>query len=745
MQSSSTTVSSESPRSTQQARARGLTIPRIEPVTIALIVMVLIGLALRIWFINLSPLDPRFSASDDGDYYQRALRLATTGEYLDNSWLIRPPGHIFFFAAVMKLSLWMGDLALTTQLIRVVHVGLSLLLIPLGYDLARRLFHRPAGLIFAGILTIWWPLVELPSLIQSEPLFFFTLTMHCWMLVRWRDAYHAGARRAWFWLVGAGLLLGYCALTRSPALYSVVFSLLFLAVEIWRGKGGPLRLWAGRLAVTALALLIPFASLIIPWTVRNYLTYGQMIMIDTTGPINLWLSLQDERIDGGKSVLAGMAQGERQPFASAEIREILRDDPLRLVRNAWPHFTHIWKAQFVEDFFVKVSFFSRPVREMALLGLVGDLIWMTFCAASLFAVTSRPHEGGFRLIALGWAAYSCLTVMLIHVEPRYLLPLWLFMALYGAAALGTLALWLARLRRDAPAARTEARAYLRTPWFGAGALLCLSFLVLVVTYRDYPQIISRGLERERHRAVAVRAQADGDYGAAIAAYEQMMATDPNFVDGRLELARLYLALGDYEQGWNVLSDRHTHRGDVVRAALARARGDLELAAELFTDAEVRAGEDVQQLGLAWLEPAPLTSLRVGNGLDIGYLEGFSFGETLPSTDTGPPQTYRWLEAEGRLILPLPEPLQEGDVVHLRMAGGIEGVTPLRVQLGSTEVTIPVEAGAWRVYRLAVPAELHGAHELEIRLSAPTFIPLQVNPTSYDARRLSVKVSDAGLE
>ena len=42
----------------------------------------------------------------------------------------------------------------------------------------------------------------------------------------------------------------------------------------------------------------------------------------------------------------------------------------------------------------------------------------------------------FRLFFLAWIGYSLLTVLIFHVEPRYLLPLWMMIALYGAGMLG---------------------------------------------------------------------------------------------------------------------------------------------------------------------------------------------------------------------------------------------------------------------------------------------------------------------
>lgn len=723
-------------------------LPRVSGVALYLGALVLLGLILRLWFIAVNDIDPRYSAADDGDYYQRALRLAATGEYIDNSWLIRPPGHVFMFAGMLRLAIALGDSTLGIDMIRGLHVLLSLLLIPVGYDMARRLFGRPAGLIFAGLLAIWFPLVELPALILSEPLFFFMLVLHCWLLVRWRDAKAEPGWRPYALLAASGVALAIGALARSPALYASVFVAGFLAVECWQGRA--IGAWLRRLIPAGLAFILPFILVIAPWTARNYVTYGKIILIDTLGPVNLWMAQSDAVHEGrgegeAKAILAGIPQEDRQDFVSADLRRIISEDPWRLTRAFWPHFIHIWKAQFVEDFFVKVSFFTRPLREIWPVGVLGDLLWLVFTPASLFTLAGRQREGGMRLMALGWIAYSCLTVMLIHVEPRYLLPIWMFMGLYGAAALGRLWEWLQLRRADRPAASAQARAYLRSPWGLGGVGLCVALLALIFSYRDYPRIIAEGVRREIHRNAAAAAHQAGDYPAAIAGYERMLEAAPNFVDGRTELARVYLELGRYDEAWAVLAERPTHRADVIRGALARAQGDDELAAVYFTDAEVRAGEDVQRLSLEWLRPAPIAALTLGDGVDFGYLEGFSFGERLPPGPDGTALSYRWLQGHGRVVLPLPEPLHEGSVVRLRLAGGLPGETPLRLTIGGQATTIVVRGGEWRIYQVVVPASLVGQRELELRLDAPTFIPVQMNPASGDARLLSVMVSQVAVE
>jgi hypothetical protein len=122
-----------------------------------LVLLVLAGVALRLWFIGVSPLDPRFSTADDGDYFRRALRFAATGQYIDDSWLIRPPLHVFFFAFWLRIALLFGSPTLGVRLIEFAQVGVGALSIVLAFACAQRLFSsRRAGLCFAAFLALWY-------------------------------------------------------------------------------------------------------------------------------------------------------------------------------------------------------------------------------------------------------------------------------------------------------------------------------------------------------------------------------------------------------------------------------------------------------------------------------------------------------------------------------------------------------------------------------------------------------------
>jgi uncharacterized membrane protein YobD (UPF0266 family) len=704
-------------------------------VQVALWGLVGLGLLLRFWFLSLNVIDPRYSASDDGDYYQRALRFAVTGVYSDDSWLIRPPGHIFFFAGLMQLAIAFGDPGLAMPLIRGAQIVLSLLSILAGYSIAKGLFNRRAGLLFAAILALWLPFVELPALVLSEPLFFYCLIFQLWALVRWRDSRRLSD------LVVAGVFLGIAALARSPALYSAALVVGFIVLEVIRrpttadqpqSSGASPMVVGRRWSVVAclIAFLLPLLLIVGPWTLRNYLVYNQLVLVDTLGPTNLLLSLADDSV-AAKQAINALPQEERQAYISAEISRFVSEEPWRLTRNVVPHFLHIWKAQFIEDFFVKVSFYTRPVREVWPLGVASDLLWFGFTLAACFGLTSRPHEGAFRLLALGWVVYAIVTVLLLHVEPRYLLPLYLFCGLYGAG-------WLANDQRRRTKDERPAFVFRPSAFVIAGGLLALGFGAIFFSYRDYPAIIGRGLERERYHAAGVEALRRGDKDAAVVQFSQMVASHPEFIDGRSELANTLLSAGRAAEAWAAIGERRTHRSDVVRGAIARSLGNPE-AADYFRAAEANAGEDMQQLTLSWLQPPATHTLQLGNGLDLGYLQGFSQGEQLSLPD-GSALTYRWLAGSGVIRLPLTEPLAPGATITLRLTSGQPKAVPLTIGIAGEAVTLEVTAGQWRQYRIQIPERAIGQRQIELHLSAPPFIPLQNDPASTDARLLSIMVN-----
>lgn len=704
-----------------------------------LLLLVAACVALRLWLISFTPLDPRFSNADDGDYYQRAMRLAVTGQYVDDAWLIRPPLHVFFFALWLRLALVIGQPQLGVLLVQLAQTAVAALTVLVGHATAKRLFaSERAGLLFAAFLALWFPFVEAASVLFSELLYLFLFLLHVWLLLR----YDAGGRLRHLGL--SGVVLGAAALTRSPALYSLAFVVGWLAVRAWtRGDRqpitddrsppaarGPWSVVIGQSAVVVACCL----TVVGPWTLRNYLAYERLIPVDTLGQINLWLDLDrvSDRV-ANIETLRGMPQADRHLYALARAREILAEDPWRPFRPMWDTFRHIWKAQYIEDFYVKQSFFTRPLRETAALGLAGDALWLAAVLAGLWGLAGPVREGWHnRLFFAAWVGYSLATVLIFHVEPRYLLPLWTLFALYGAGALGNAQCTVQNEARSAVTRR-------RFAFFILPFALVLAFLWLLLTYRDYGAIIAAGTARERGMVAGERAYLAGDYAGAEGEFRAALAAQPHFVDAQVSLALALAAQGRHDEAAAALERNSSRRAELVYGAVARDTGDGATARAILSRIEAIAGEDVQRWALVWLRPPPARAVPLGDGLDIGYIEGFSAGERDATS------AFRWLAGRGRVMLPLPAPLEAGSVVELRLTGGRPGDTPLEVRVGDgPPQMLPVAGGEWRVYRVPVPAELVGQRRVEVHMRAPTFVPARETPGSSDARALSLMVSSVSV-
>jgi tetratricopeptide (TPR) repeat protein len=654
-----------------------------------------------------------------------------------------------------------GQPTLGVPFIQLAQTALAALTIVLGYGIGRRLFpsqrsatgRNLAGLLFALFLATWYSFVEQPSVLFSELIYMFLFFLHVWLLLCFDTS---GRRRD---LALSGITLGAATLTRSPALYSLAFVVLWLVV---RGVTNDERRTTKRLPARVLSFLRPSSlvirqcllvvacclAIVLPWTARNYIVYQRFIPVDTLGQINLWLDLDSvDKRDDHINQLRQLPQADRAAFALAHARAILAADPLKPFRPMWDTFRHIWKLQFVEDFFVKNGFNTRPLRESAPLGLAGDLIWLIFTLCGLIGLARPAREGLHnRLFILAWLAYSLVTVLIFHVEPRYLLPIWTLVGLYGAWVLagswelGVGSWGLSSVTRAVHRPSSVVRRQSSVVLVGVQAALAAAFVILLLSYRNYPAVIASGWARERGMRAGEQAYAANDYTTAEQDFRAALGAQPDFVDARVDLALALAAQGRREEAAGLLRRGDSRRSDLLIGVLAGEMGDTDKAQATIARSEATAGEDIQAWALEWLRPPPRAERALDGATDIGYISGFS------SAEGDEARRFRWLKDTGRIVLPLPEPLRPAQAVVLRITGGQPGVTALDVWLGDRWVgRVPVESGAWRDYRLPIPAEMTGQRQAAIRLHAPTFVPAQRDPASDEMRVLSLMISAVRVE
>ncbi len=209
--------------------------------------------------------DTRFIIGDDDDYYNIAISLITSGTFGING---SPTAYRMPFFPLF-LAFWhllLGPQPYAPLLVMLVFGSL----IPLGsYILGRYLADRSVGMIAGLLLTFDKDLIFYSRLYMTETM--FCLLILASMLATWR----LRVTLAWGWAVVVGLTLGCACLTRANFLPFVAVLLLWL---LWLRRDR-LRL-ALRNAAT-IGLIV--GAIWVPWVVRNYLVFHQLIPFTTQG------------------------------------------------------------------------------------------------------------------------------------------------------------------------------------------------------------------------------------------------------------------------------------------------------------------------------------------------------------------------------------------------------------------------------------------------------------------------------
>lgn len=193
---------------------------------------------------------------DGPDYLDTAQVLCTQHEYPERGNLpfFRAPGFPFFIAGVTLCSPgWTRAIKYGLAVCDAISV---LLIFLIAQSLGTNAW---IAALFASLHPFF---VMAVTDIRSEPLFMMFLTAAIWLLLRSRPAL-------------TGLALGLAALTRPTALLCIPLFALF---------------FRRRFTVVLFAALLTLA----PWTIRNYLRFGELLVVNDATGFNLWRGTNPE-------------------------------------------------------------------------------------------------------------------------------------------------------------------------------------------------------------------------------------------------------------------------------------------------------------------------------------------------------------------------------------------------------------------------------------------------------------------
>lgn len=228
-----------------------------------------LALALRLLAIWISGPDA-VAFRDGADYIAHASAVCSGGPYPDrgNSPIFRPPGFPVFIAAAT---------ACHPDAVIAIKIGLAILdaatVVLIGL-LAGLLWKDRRVVVLASAWAAFHPVFLLQvSDVRSEGLFTFLLTLALLLALD----HHERRGRFDLW---TGIVSGVAALTRPSALAVIPF---LAAVRMTGGGAARRRRWRA-----AILVMLGAATPIAPWTARNLVRYGEVIVVNDAFGFNFW-------------------------------------------------------------------------------------------------------------------------------------------------------------------------------------------------------------------------------------------------------------------------------------------------------------------------------------------------------------------------------------------------------------------------------------------------------------------------
>jgi 4-amino-4-deoxy-L-arabinose transferase-like glycosyltransferase len=232
-----------------------------------LVACIVFGAILRLlWYLVF----PAPQTNDGAAYLQLAVRLVHGETYFLagqlGGYAFWPPGMPFLLVPGVALVGPANWLPLAINLV------LFCIAVLASYGLGLRLVGRVATRFAVLLLAVWPGFVFASGLVEKELILVALLPLALYLYLRGTESAqplrHNGARLL------AGALVGFCALTQPS---TALLPLLFMIHDLWIGAG-----WR-RAGGGLILLLAGVALIVLPWTARNAMVFGELVPIATNG------------------------------------------------------------------------------------------------------------------------------------------------------------------------------------------------------------------------------------------------------------------------------------------------------------------------------------------------------------------------------------------------------------------------------------------------------------------------------
>jgi hypothetical protein len=306
-------------RTSQRARAW----VRNHPDLVLVVGLVAIAVVVRAMLLTRAPL---FLRRDSIAYYQVGWEFAN-GLGFDLPLRRTPLYPLFIAGVVWTLGEDLRGLALAQHLLGLVTVVAT-------YFLGRAMFGRMAGAVAALAMALSAPLLIYEHYILAEPLFIPLLVIGTLLVVlalrrdggtapvspRDGGERAAGSRRALYGLyLAGGLVLALAALSRPIGQALLPVAPLAILAHHWRPRS-PIMPTVRASVLPIACVLIGFALVLVPWSIRSSLTAGK---VSGAGALGQSLIGRIIRHDEGFVLPAPTSKGPSADPRQAEIRSLI--------------------------------------------------------------------------------------------------------------------------------------------------------------------------------------------------------------------------------------------------------------------------------------------------------------------------------------------------------------------------------------------------------------------------------------
>jgi 4-amino-4-deoxy-L-arabinose transferase-like glycosyltransferase len=413
----------------------------------------LAALGIRLVLLHASAgVEPRIV--DEQHYHQLATNLVRGdgfGWSASQPTSIRPPLYPMLVAAI-----WYAAGSDGLQAVRGAQIVLAALSAWLLYLITARLFDRSTGALAALALAFYPTLIFSGVLLLTEVLFvtlLLTAVHGCLVLLQ---------RNSWRVALGTGLAFGAAALTRS-ILWPFPFVLvLFLALAL----RGSVRQRAALCAV----LLLGFAIVVGPWSVRNTRLQRTFTAVDTMGGLNLlmgnyqytpearmWDAISQTGVRSWSEPLrhltppaGGWTEGTKDHWAQRQALAFMAANPRLTARRSAIKFADLWGLEREWVSGLQRGLYQPPVWFAVVSSAAVLIAFPVILIAAIVGIfLAPPAERRAHWFFVLLIAYVCALQSLTFGHSRYHLPLVPILIVYAASAVTRSSEVMRRLRSRA--------------------------------------------------------------------------------------------------------------------------------------------------------------------------------------------------------------------------------------------------------------------------------------------------------